>query len=186
MADQSIRHDAIPVNPVSELAAASSPSWIRHSTSATASVGVADGVVATGGSVRTSGLGSCVAVCLLDADASVGGLIHPMLPAPEHDPTMEPGRYVTSSIADLIDHAIDAGAERTRLEATIVGGATMLQFSSTEEPIGTRNVSTAESVLSSAGIPIRNRAVGGSNGRSVVCDIDEGSVSIRQAGSDAN
>lgn len=158
------------------------PDWPRRHQGVTISVGVADGVVARGGRIRTSGLGSCVAVLLTDEQLEIGGLIHAMLPAPDEQPVDEVGRYVTTAVPSLIAAMEREGVTSEEMAATIVGGATMLEFSAVAESIGDRNTSTAESVLADADIEVVDRHVGGTSGRSVSCDLEGGEIEVHTAG----
>lgn len=156
--------------------------WLRQVDGAAIAVGVADGAIATGGTLRTSGLGSCVAVAICDWVNAVGGLVHPMLPAPDGQPTYEPGRYVATAVPALIEAVRAEGGSLATVEAVIVGGATMIDFTTSgTSPIGERNVAMADKLLADRDITIDRRVVGGSSGRSFACDLESGEVSIREA-----
>ena len=159
-----------------------SPSWIRVVESESISVGIADGAIATGGQLRTSGLGSCVAIVLYEEDASIASLIHPMLPTPEHPQPDEPGRYVTTALDAQLAALEAVAVDTAKLKAGVIGGAQMLDFSSSPTSIGDRNISIADQWLESAAIPITTRDVGGNTGRSVIYDIDNNELDIRHAG----
>jgi len=104
-------------------------------------------------------LGSCIAVCLFDAESRVGGMNHFMLPADEGK-SDNPGRYGGPSIQLLIDRVIQKGAERQRLHAKIFGGAHVLATSPAAE-IGALNVRFARDYLAEQNIPILAERVGG-------------------------
>ncbi|OYR85531.1 chemotaxis protein CheD, partial [Halorubrum sp. E3] len=85
-------------------------------------VGVSDLSVATDGeTLTTSGLGSCVAVALVDESTGVRGLLHAMLPnGTESETGIErPGKYVDTGIKRLIGELEAAGASPRRLEARV-------------------------------------------------------------------
>ena len=149
-------------------------------------VGVSDLSVATGGeTLTTSGLGSCVAVALVDRAAGVRGLLHAMLPTgtgtdtgtPTDAGTERPGKYVDTGIETLIGELESAGASPDRLEARVVGGAEMLDLT---DAVGPRNVARAEQCLDAAGIPVVERAVGDGVGRTVRFRAD-GRLVVRAA-----
>ena len=130
-------------------------------------VGVGDLAVATEGeTLTTSGLGSCVAVALVDDDAGVRGLLHAMLPASDEarTPGARRGKYVDAGIDELVDRLVAADAAPGRLEARVAGGAEMLNLT---DAVGPRNVEQVERCLSTAGIPIVASDVGDGVGRTV-------------------
>lgn len=180
MAHKSVERD-VGVNWHQRLDTPEAVGWIRQVEVEDVSVGISDGLVTKGGTVRTSGLGSCVAISLIDTRQAIGGMVHPMLPDATSQPVEEPGRFVATAVPDLISAVTTAGADHEALEASIVGGAEMLEFTASENSIGDRNVATARSLLKSADIPIIEEATGGSAGRSVRCDVTDGTVTIRTA-----
>ncbi|WP_280588385.1 chemotaxis protein CheD [Halorubrum sp. Boch-26] len=139
-------------------------------------VGVGELAVATGGeTLTTSGLGSCVAVALVDQQAGARGLLHAMLPTVDEARTSAArrGKYVDAGIDTLVDELVDAGAVPGRLEARVAGGAEMLDLT---DAVGPRNVKRAERHLSSAGVPIVAADVGENVGRTVRFRADGGLV----------
>jgi chemotaxis protein CheD len=130
-------------------------------------VGVGELAVTTDDAVlTTSGLGSCVAVALVDERAGVRGLLHAMLPAGEDRTTAvsRPAKYVDTGIDSLIGALDDAGADPRRLEARVAGGAEMLDLT---DAVGPRNVQRVGEVLDAAGVPVVASDVGDAVGRTV-------------------
>ena len=72
-------------------------------------------------------LGSCVAACLRDPVAGVGGMNHFMLP---HDDSARPlarsARYGAYAMEVLINKLMRMGARRERLEAKVFGGGAVV------------------------------------------------------------
>ncbi|TKX81932.1 chemotaxis protein CheD [Halorubrum sp. SD626R] len=139
-------------------------------------VGVGELAVATDGeTLTTSGLGSCVAVALVDERAGVRGLLHAMLPTSDEERTAAArrGKYVDAGIDALVDDLVAAGAAPDRLEARVAGGAEMLDLT---DAVGPRNVERAERRLASAGVPIVASDVGDGVGRTVRFGRDGGLV----------
>lgn len=103
-------------------------------------------------------LGSCVAVCLFDAERGVGGMNHFMLP---RDPgsSHDPARYGESSNEALLQKVLQAGGQRERLQAKIFGGAHVLP-AAPQADIGDQNVRFARDFLGARGIPIVAECVG--------------------------
>ena len=139
-------------------------------------VGVGELAVATNGeTLTTSGLGSCVAVGLVDRDAEVHGLLHAMLPSEDdaRSATARPAKYVDAGIETLIERLRRSGASAGRLEARIAGGAEMLDLT---DAVGPRNVERAEASLAAADVPIVASDVGDGVGRTVQLRADGGLV----------
>jgi chemotaxis protein CheD len=67
-------------------------------------------------------LGSCIAACLWDRNARVGGLNHFMLPEGSGDD----GRYGSYAMELLINEMLKRGATRNALEAKVFGGGQVI------------------------------------------------------------
>lgn len=108
-------------------------------------------------------LGSCVAVCLFDAERSVGGMNHILLP--EGD-SIDDRRtlFGSHSMEVLINELMKVGAPRSALRAKIFGGARMID---TLGRAGQMNSDFAERYLRSEGIEIESRSLGGTLARRV-------------------
>jgi chemotaxis protein CheD len=97
-------------------------------------------------------LGSCVAACVRDPLAGVGGMNHFLLPGGEgHDGL----RYGVHAMELLVNGLLKRGARRERLEAKLFGGA---RLSDNLTDVGDQNAAFAERFLRDEGI----RFVGGS------------------------
>jgi chemotaxis protein CheD len=131
----------------------------------------------------TLGLGSCVAVALYDPVVHAGGLAHLLLPSPELSrERTNPARFPQTAVPLLLAELAALGADRRRLTARLVGGASM--FSGTRGapgPIGMgeRNVVAAREVLAAAQLPVVGEAVQGSYGRSVYFFLEDGRLEVR-------
>jgi chemotaxis protein CheD len=135
------------------------------------------------------GIGSCVAVCLHDPVAKIGGMLHALLPtAPNGNPregNPEPSaKYVDHGVSLLIGSLVELGAKRTRLVAQLCGGAQVLNAPGFDGwlNIGERNVKAARSALRAAGLRIKAQATGGQIGRTVRLYIADGRVTLRSLG----
>ncbi len=114
------------------------------------------------GVVISTVLGSCVAAAIRDPACGVGGMNHFLLPGESDEPlTRENGTYLMEC---LLNGLMRRGAEKSRMEAKLFGGACIVPGLS---DVGAMNAVFAERYLSAAGIPIVARSLGGNNGRRV-------------------
>jgi chemotaxis protein CheD len=167
----------------------------EQSTSERVKVGVADyAVTESGAELVTSGLGSCVGIALVDTETGIAGLAHAMLPAASDgrsqtdgggpDPMSNDAKYVDTAVNGLLREMVDAGADRSRIEARVAGGSAMFEFNAGDGAVGERNVEATEEVLGEHGIPIVATDVGGDHGRSLSFDVSSGTLSVRRAHGD--
>lgn len=139
------------------------------------------------GTLVAIGLGSCVAIILHDPRAKVGGLAHVLLPDPSFSRRSDrAAKFARTAVAALIREMEALGAERSRLGARLVGGATM--FSDLLPPdqphMGERNVRAAREALSEQGIAVVGEEVGGTWGRTVRFHVADGRVHVSSPGRD--
>jgi chemotaxis protein CheD len=128
----------------------------------------------------TTLLGSCVAACLRDPHAGVGGMNHFLLPGPETDSQTDPAaresgvgegsllkeaeRYGVHLMELLVNGLLRSGARRERLEAKLFGGARTLHGLA---DIGARNAGFAERFLRNEGIRLIGGSLRGDQGRRI-------------------
>jgi len=108
-------------------------------------------------------LGSCVAVCIFDSEAAVGGMNHFLLPGRIGDQN-ENVKYGTFAMEMLINGLIKAGADRFQLKAKLFGGARMTANLS---DIGASNVAFGRKFLADEGIDCIAESIGGTQARRV-------------------
>lgn len=108
-------------------------------------------------------LGSCVAACIRDPVAGVGGMNHFLLPGEEAGSTSAHlDRYGVHLMELLVNGLMKLGAQRARLEAKVFGGASMMRGLS---DIGQKNAGFAMSFLRHEDIRVIGGDVGGDQGR---------------------
>ncbi len=112
----------------------------------------------------TTILGSCVAVCMRDPKAGVGGMNHFLLPEGKAEGLDEGRRYGAYAMELLINELLRSGARRERLEAKLFGGARMFGGLS---DVGASNITFAEKFLRDEGIPVVGQSLGGLSARRV-------------------
>ena len=99
-------------------------------------------------------LGYCIAACIWDRQARVGGMNHFMLP----EGSGESGRYGTHAMEILINEMMKRGASRLTMEAKIFGGGAVISGMSTIN-VGERNTKFVIDFLSTERIPIVSKDV---------------------------
>lgn len=112
----------------------------------------------------TTMLGSCVAACLRDPAARVGGMNHFLLPWGEGCGSPNAERFGAYAMELLINALLRAGARRERLEAKLFGGA---RLSENLPDVGAQNVAFAQHFLEHEGIALHGGSVGGRHARRV-------------------
>lgn len=109
-------------------------------------------------------LGSCVAACVRDPFAAIGGMNHFLLPG-KIEGTNSDNHALAAGVhlmELLINGLLREGARRDRLEAKIFGGARTVKSLS---DIGALNVNFATRFLQMEGIAIKPGSTGGTSGR---------------------
>ena len=130
----------------------------------------------------TTILGSCVAVCLHDPVARIGGLNHFLLPHSTHEGETSP-RYARGALECLVDRMLMEGARASRLQACVVGGARVLAaFPDDENHLGLRNAAAANALLAARRIPVMSSDVGGDRGRKLVFIPRDGTHQVHLLG----
>ncbi|HEU0066182.1 MAG TPA: chemotaxis protein CheD [Sphingomonas sp.] len=117
--------------------------------------------------VITTLLGSCIAVCLHDAVAHVGGMNHFLLGEPDHNHQVAQAdlqRYGVHAMELLINAMMQRGAARQRLRAHIYGGAKIIAGLG---EIGADNALFARRFIATEGIAIGHVDVGGTQARKI-------------------
>ncbi len=153
-------------------------------TSVTDRLPTADTVAATGGIIRmgdfgvargahtlkTVGLGSCLAIVLFAPSRHLAALAHCMLPL--CDDSRGPwSKYADTAVPALMT-LLAAHGGSSPLSAALIGGASMFPGIATEfmPDIAAQNIAVARRTLASAGVPIFVEDVGGQMGRSVLVE----------------
>ena len=115
------------------------------------------------GSVLTAVLGSCVAACLCDPDAMLGGMNHFLLPTARKNAS-DSTVYGAQAMELLINALLRQGARRDHLVAKLFGGARMIAGLS---DIGRSNGEFARHYLRDEGIPCVAESLGGTRARRI-------------------
>lgn len=100
-------------------------------------------------------LGSCVAACIRDSRAGLGGMNHFMLPesGDRRNPLSESARYGAYAMEVLVNELLKQGASRDRLEAKVFGGGAIIAGMK-QTNVGERNAAFVLDFLRQERIPI--------------------------------
>jgi chemotaxis protein CheD len=126
-------------------------------------------------------LGSCVAACLLDPIAMVGGMNHFMLPVKqgERDPDVfYAARYGVAAMEYLINNLLHLGAQRDRLVAKAFGGGRVMKGLSSD--VGDQNIEFVRQFLRNENIPVWSEDLGGLHPRKVYFFPHTGQVLVKR------
>ena len=115
------------------------------------------------GTVITTVLGSCIAACLWDPRAGIGGMNHFLLPDGP-DGGAIPMRYGLHAMELLINALLRQGADRATLRAKLFGGAHLQPHL---PDIGSRNIAFAQDFLNREGILCIGGSTGGNRARRI-------------------
>jgi chemotaxis receptor (MCP) glutamine deamidase CheD len=135
--------------------------------------------------IRTT-LGSCIAACLYDPVARIGGMNHFMLPElSEYSSEGDLGRFGLHSMELLMGAMQRAGAHRARVVAKVFGGGHVLGTDPSELSVAARNVSFIERYVVEEKIPVVAQDLGGFLPRRVHFYTDTGKAMVKRLGSTA-
>lgn len=136
-------------------------------------------VVAEPGVVISTLLGSCVAVCLQDPVARIGGMNHFLLSEPGREEKTRPEdqrRYGVHAMELLINEMMAQGASRMRLRAHLYGGANIIAGLG---GIGSSNAAFARQFMADEGIEVGRCELEGTRARKIEFMPYEGRVRSR-------
>lgn len=110
-------------------------------------------------------LGSCVAACIRDPVAGVGGMNHFLLAdGSAADARTNAERYGVHAMELLLNGLLKRGAQRSRLEAKLFGGAKTMDGLA---DVGASNARFAREFITREGIKLAGECLGGTRGRRI-------------------
>lgn len=123
----------------------------------------------------TTVLGSCIAACVVDNVAKIGGMNHFLLPEAKSGAVGDV-KYGAFLMELLVNDLLKAGASKSNMTASLYGGSKM---NAALGNVGERNISFARRYLENEGIPLRVEDVGGDLARRIMMDPTSGQVDVR-------
>ncbi|MDD2853279.1 MAG: chemotaxis protein CheD [Desulfuromonadaceae bacterium] len=122
-------------------------------------------------------LGSCVAVCMWNKVAHVGGMNHIMLPYWNGEGLATP-KYGNIAMEKLLGKMLAIGGRRENLVAKVFGGANVSGTGLEMYMIGDRNTTLVSDMLEEFRIPVVAKDIGGRVGRKIIMNSSTGVVLV--------
>ncbi|MBU0968064.1 MAG: HDOD domain-containing protein [Proteobacteria bacterium] len=113
---------------------------------------------------------TCVGVAIYDKISGVGGLCHILLPdSPGPENSWQPRSYASSCLSLFVEDLLKSGAELSKLEAVVAGGALGIPFSQYDMnlDIGGRTCECVYRFLKARAIPVKKSETGGCFGMKI-------------------
>jgi chemotaxis protein CheD len=126
--------------------------------------------------LKSSAIGSCVAVVAYDAAKKTGAMAHIMLPgeAPAGKEGVEKTKYAVNAIDAIVSKMSQLGSASANIKVAVVGGANVLQ--KVDDTICESNIKSTIEHLKEKHLEIVGEATGGTGRRNIWLDIDEGII----------
>lgn len=148
-------------------------------------IGIAQlGIVKYPQKITTLGLGSCIGVTMYDKVKRIGGMVHVILPEGDKSAPNR-AKYANLGVDYLLEQMLKNGASRMSLVAKMAGGAHMFSGLSQNSDIlkvGDRNAAQCASALLRLRIPILARDTGGTCGRTIELNTEDGKLLVKMVG----
>lgn len=147
-------------------------------------VGIGEAAIEAGpdGVIVTHALGSCIAVCIFDPVARVGGLLHFLLPDSRINHARaesQPLAFADTGIPLLFQAAYAKGLNKKSCIVKLVGGAEITgDGTKASMGVGKRNALAARNLLWRNSVLVKGEALGGSTARTVSLYLDDGRIEI--------
>ena len=126
-------------------------------------------------------LGSCVAACVWDPVAQLGGMNHFLVPGSDSASTAQgmqrPCQYGVYAMEFLLSKIVASGGDPTRLKAKLVGAGRVIRQTT---DIGDHNLTFARSYLMGEGVEIVSEHAGGTEARRVLFEPRTGRCRVRR------
>jgi chemotaxis protein CheD len=126
--------------------------------------------------LKSSAIGSCIAVVAYDAAKKAGAMAHIMLPgeAPAGKKGAGKTKYAVDAIDAIVSKMAQLGSTGADIKVAVVGGANVLKRA--DDTICENNIESIMNLLKKKRLEIAAEAIGGTDRRNVWLDIDEGII----------
>lgn len=136
--------------------------------------------------VVTHSLGSCIGVIIFDPVASVGGLLHLMLPESSLNPDRakrQPAVFADTGLPMLFRSAYQLGAKKGRMKVVVVGGSQVMDEAG-HFNIGKRNYAAVRKIFWRNNVLVDKEDVGGRVNRTIGLVMRDGRVWVKTNGAE--
>jgi chemotaxis protein CheD len=127
-------------------------------------------------------LGSCIAACIYDPVAAVGGMNHFMLPEGADPDSPTSARYGVNAMELLISEVMKLGGTRKRFQAKVFGGGHVLRIRESLDGIPQQNINFVHRFLQTESIPVMCEDIGGYQARRVLFNTQSAKVYLKKLG----
>lgn len=137
--------------------------------------------------ITTLGLGSCVGIALYDKVTKIGGMVHVVLPDSKSvSGPIKRAKFADTGVVELYEKMVKAGANKASIVAKLAGGAHMFgglgDGKNNVMKVGDRNAFNSKMAIMKLKIPIIAEDLGGSFGRTIELNTDDGSLMVKTVG----
>ena len=101
----------------------------------------------------------------------IAGLAHIVLPQSQGHAPENPRKFADLAVPEMLSELEALGARKVRLEAVLVGGASMFAVAAASLEVGQRNEAAVRDLLKQQRIPVVAAATGGNKGRTIRVDV---------------
>ena len=113
----------------------------------------------------------------------VAGMAHIMFPSSDisRETTVKAAKYADLAVPEMLAQLVKLGADPTRIEAKMAGGAQMFALNTKNDMmrIGPRNVEATREMLKKLSIPLVAEDTGGNYGRTIELDTETGILLVK-------
>ena len=127
-------------------------------------------------------LGSCIAACIFDPVAAVGGMNHFMLPEGADPGNPTSARYGVNAMELLISELMKLGGNRKRFQAKVFGGGHVLKIRESLDGIPQQNINFVHEFLEAESIPVMCEDIGGYQARRVLFHTKSAKAYLKKLG----
>jgi len=128
--------------------------------------------------LRAMAIGSCIVVVAYDSKAKMGGMAHIMLPGYAPEQYLEKTKYTSNGIEQMLSQMLESGSDIDDVEVCLVGAGNVLQKE--DDTICDDNIKSVTMILEEKSIPVGASVLGGYKRKSVLLDIETGSISYTE------
>ena len=151
--------------------------------SARPTVGMGQILAGRAGEQLVAVLGSCVGVVLYHPRMRLGAMAHVVLPE-SAGRSGQPGKFADKAVPEMISMLSAEGANVSGLVAKIAGGANMFGVPGGPMQIGEGNAEAVKRLLREHKLRLVGEHLGGSKGRRVTFNCDDGAMVIEIVGTE--